>query len=112
MLGREHDLRHAHGLAVLVAHGDLALGIRTELVAAALTLVAQGRENLENLVGIIERRRHEFRGLAAGIAEHDALVAGTLVLVAEASTPCAICADCGCSRTSIFAFFQWKPSCS
>ena len=33
-------------------------------------------------MGIVDRRRHQFRGLAAGIAEHDALVAGALVLVA------------------------------
>ena len=33
-------------------------------------------------MGVVDRRRHQRRGLVAGIAEHDALVAGTLVLVA------------------------------
>ena len=33
-------------------------------------------------MGIVDRRRHQLRRLAAGVAEHDALVAGALVLVA------------------------------
>ena len=33
-------------------------------------------------MGVVDRRRHQLRRLAAGIAEHDALVAGALVLVA------------------------------
>ncbi len=33
-------------------------------------------------MGVIERRRHQLRRLAAGVAEHDALVARALVLVA------------------------------
>ena len=32
-------------------------------------------------VGIEDRRRHQLRRLVGGVAEHDALVAGTLVLV-------------------------------
>ncbi len=37
---------------------------------------------LEDAVGVVDRRRHQLRRLAAGVAEHDALVAGALVLVA------------------------------
>ena len=33
-------------------------------------------------MGVVERCRHERIGLAASVAEHDALVAGALVLVA------------------------------
>ena len=33
-------------------------------------------------MGVVDRRRHQRFGLAAGVAEHDALVAGALVLVA------------------------------
>ena len=33
-------------------------------------------------MGVVERRRHEGLGLAAGVAEHDALIARALVLVA------------------------------
>ena len=36
----------------------------------------------QDRVGVVERRRHERIGLAAGVAEHDALVARALVLVA------------------------------
>jgi len=38
-------------------------------------------EALKNRMGEIDGGRHEHVGLAAGIAEHDALVAGALVLV-------------------------------
>ena len=38
-------------------------------------------EALEDLVRVEDRRRHELGRLAAGIAEHDALVAGALILV-------------------------------
>ena len=33
-------------------------------------------------MGIEDRRRHQRRGLVAGIAEHDALIAGTFILIA------------------------------
>ncbi len=33
---------------------------------------------------VIKRRRHQRLGLAAGVAEHDALIAGALILVAGA----------------------------
>ena len=70
----------ATGLTVFVAHGDLALGVRTEhrLLAGLAGLGQQAQD----LVGKQDRRRHQFVGLAAGVAEHDALVAGTFVLVA------------------------------
>ncbi len=34
-------------------------------------------------MGVVDRRRHQLRRLAAGVAEHDALVACPLVLVAS-----------------------------
>jgi hypothetical protein len=37
---------------------------------------------LEDAVRIVDRRRHQVRGLVAGEAEHDALVAGAFILVA------------------------------
>ena len=39
-------------------------------------------ERAQNGMGVMNGRRHQYIGFAAGIAEHDALVAGTLVLVA------------------------------
>ncbi len=80
VLGRENDLGDFHRLAVLVAHRDLALGVRCQLLL--LAGMAGVGEVLEDLVGVIDRRRHQLRRLLAGIAEHDALVARAFVLVA------------------------------
>ena len=33
-------------------------------------------------MGVIQRRRHEFRRFTAGVAEHDALVARAFILIA------------------------------
>ncbi len=82
MLGGEHDLRHAHRLAALILHGDLALGIRAKHAAATLALLAGIGEVLEDLVGVEERRRHQLRRFPAGIAKHDALVARAFILAA------------------------------
>ncbi len=76
VLGREHDLRDADGLAVFVPHRDLALGVRPE--HAGLAALACVRQRLEDLVGEEDRRRHQFGRLVAGIAEHDALIARAL----------------------------------
>jgi hypothetical protein len=62
-------------LAVDVANGDLALGVRAKLAGIAFALVAGGGEQLEDLVAVIDRGRHQFRRFVAGVAEHDALVA-------------------------------------
>ena len=83
MLGRQHDLGDADGLAVLVSDRDLALGVRAELGGRAFALLAGERQGLEDLVGIIDRGRQQLGRLAAGIAEHDALVAGADILVAR-----------------------------
>ena len=50
--------------------------------AGCLARVPGAGERRQDRVGVVERRRHERVGLAAGIAEHDALVARALVLVA------------------------------
>ena len=39
------------------------------------------RDQTQDLVGVEDRRRQQIRGLVAGIAEHDALIAGTFFLV-------------------------------
>ncbi len=82
MLRREHDLRRGDGLAVGILDRHLALGVGAELGGVAFARVAGLGEDFENLVRIIERRRHQLRRFAAGIAEHDALVARAFVLVA------------------------------
>ena len=68
--------------AVLVADRDLALGVGAELGGIALLGPAGVGEVLEDLVGVEDRRRHQLGGLVGGVAEHDALVARALVLVA------------------------------
>ncbi len=66
-------------LPFYVAHRHLALGVGAELAGVALAFVAGGGEQFEDLVAVVDRRRHEVGRLAAGIAEHDALVAGALL---------------------------------
>ena len=78
LVGDDHGV-HADRHAVLIAQGHLALGIgfQHRLVAG----MAQLGQPFEDLVGIEQGRRHHFRGLVGGIAEHDALVAGAFLLV-------------------------------
>ena len=76
---RHHDLAHADRLAVFILHGDLALGVRAQHLF--LAGVAGLRDQSQDLVGVEDRRRHQVRRFVAGIAEHDALVAGAFFLV-------------------------------
>ena len=78
MLRREHDGRDLARLALLVAHGHLALGVRPEPARIAVLVVTGLRESLQDLVAVVDRRGHEFRRLVAGEAEHDPLIARAL----------------------------------
>ena len=51
MLGRQHDLRGLGGLAVDVADGDLALGVRAELAGVAAAFVAGRRPAVRGSCG-------------------------------------------------------------
>ncbi len=82
MLGGDDDAGGLDRLAVDIAKGDLALGVGQKPGGGAVALAAQLAHPPQDQVGIIERRRHQPVGLAAGIAEHDALIARPLVLVA------------------------------
>ena len=79
VLMRHQDLEDARGQAVFVQHRDLRLGIGFKAVFAD---VASRGQAVENIVRPLQRRRGQFGGLAGGVAEHDALVAGAFVLVA------------------------------
>ncbi|ENN86352.1 hypothetical protein RHSP_20207 [Rhizobium freirei PRF 81] len=79
MLGGQHDRGHFGRLAVDVADRYLALGVRAKLGNFAFALLAGGSKQLQDPVRIVDRRRHEIRRFLAGVAEHDALVAGTFV---------------------------------
>ena len=79
VLGRDDDRGRLGRLAVLEAKRDLALGVGLQERRRAG--VAVGGHLGQDLVAVIERRRHQVRGLVAGEAEHDALVARAFVLV-------------------------------
>ncbi len=82
VLGGDDNLGDGDRYAVLVAHGDLALGIGAELDRSAFAHLAGNGERLEDLMGVVDRGGQQLGRLAAGVAEHDALVAGADILVA------------------------------
>ena len=79
MLGGDDDRLGAHRLAVFIGERHLALGVGSKLGRAAG--MPRLRHLVQDAVGIEDRRRHQRLGLAAGKAEHDALVAGALFLL-------------------------------
>ena len=66
---------HAHGFAVIVFNGNLALAIRAQIIHRAV--FAHFGQALGQLVGQADGQRHQLGGFVAGITEHHALVAGT-----------------------------------
>ena len=85
MLCRHHDFGTADRLAVDILHGHLTLGVGLQveqLLGPSLL-----RQHLQDLVGEVDWSRHERAllvdfALGAGEAEHHALVARTLLLLA------------------------------
>src|SRR5574343_330026 len=76
MLGGQHDGVDAVGLAVDVLDGDLRLGVGAGPGQAAV--LAQHGLAFDQAVRQVDRQRHQRRGFVAGVAEHQALVAGAL----------------------------------
>ena len=74
MLGGNDDGVDAGGLAVDVFDRDLALAVGTEVLgfSAAARFAEPAREPMRQH----DRQRHQLRRLVAGIAEHQALIAG------------------------------------
>ena len=72
--GNDHRV-DAHGLAVVVLHGDLALAVRAQVIQRAV--LAHLGQALGQLVGQGDGQRHQLGRLVAGVAEHHALVART-----------------------------------
>ncbi len=81
VLGRDDHGGGRDRQAAFIAQRDLALGVGFEERGRAG--VAVGGHALEDLVAVIERRRHQVGGLVGRIAEHDPLVARAFVLVAR-----------------------------
>ncbi len=77
VLGGQHHRIDADHLAAFVAAGHLGLGVRAQPWQQA-GLARLGLA-LDQAVGEADRRRHQHVGLVAGVAEHQALVAGALV---------------------------------
>ena len=83
VLGRQHDRFHGDGPVILVPERHLAFrigaqpGPRPGLEHAGL---ADSGLLLHQQVRIDDRRRHQCIGLVARVTEHEALVAGALVL--------------------------------
>ena len=78
VLGREHEARDLDRLAGGIAQGELALGVGAEPLLGPV--LAHLGEAAEDGVGVVDRRRHQLRGLVGRVAEHDALVARALLL--------------------------------
>src|SRR5690606_7611559 len=77
VLGGQHHGIDADHLAAVVTAGDLGLGVRAQPGQQA-GLAGLGLA-LDQAVAEDDRRRHQHIGLVAGVAEHQALVAGALV---------------------------------
>ena len=72
---RRNDHRvDADRLALVVLDRDLRLAVGTQIVEHAVT--PRARQALDELVRQHDRQRHQLVGFRAGIAEHQALVAG------------------------------------
>jgi hypothetical protein len=78
VLGGQHHRLHPDHLIVGVAQGDLALGIRAQ-PGQDVGLAHLGLA-LDQAMGIGDGRGHEDISLVGGVTEHQALVAGTLLL--------------------------------
>ncbi len=80
--GQHHGVTARDPAGVVVGKGDLALGVGTQPGERAV--LAQLRVLAHQAVGEVDRRGHEGVGLVARVAEHQALVAGALILRAAA----------------------------
>jgi hypothetical protein len=77
VLGRDDDVGDGDRLAVLVDHRDLRLGVGPQ--PRRLALLADLGQLAAEAVREHDGRGHQLRRLVAGIAEHQALVAGALL---------------------------------
>ena len=75
---RQHDRGHLNRHTVFIAQRQLRLGIRAK--GRFGTRFPHLGQTAQDGVGILDRRGHQFWRLAAGIAEHDALVAGAVAV--------------------------------
>ena len=78
VLGRQHDGVELDRLVAVVGDGDLGLAVGPQV--GQLAALADRGEPLGEAVGQVDRQRHVLRGVLAGVPEHEALVAGALLV--------------------------------
>ncbi len=83
VLGRQHHGVDADRAVAVVADRHLGLAVRAQVGHQAL--LADGGEPLGQPVRQPDRQRHQLGGVGAGVAEHQALVAGALRVVVVGS---------------------------
>ncbi len=76
MLGGDHNGFDGARNDAVIADGHLGLAVGAQVIE--LPALAHEREPFGQTVGDPDRDRHEFGRFPGGIAEHDALVTGTL----------------------------------
>ncbi len=74
--GQDHSVEAGHLVCAVVAQRDLRLRVRAQ--PRQLAGLAHLGLLFDEAVRVVDRRGHEFRRLGAGVAEHQALVAGAL----------------------------------
>ena len=77
MLGGDHHVDDAGGLAIHILHGDLALGVGAQPLGGLACLADLGQLAAQ-AVSVHDRRWHQLGRFVAGIAKHQALVACAL----------------------------------
>ena len=82
VLRGKDDGMDLHGLVrvPVILDGELGLGVRAEVRHQLRLLVADVGQDLQQEVAEVQGQRHIVLGVAAGVAEHHALVAGALVI--------------------------------
>ncbi len=78
VLGGDHHVRDSPGYAVVVLDRDLGLAVGPEV--GQLAALANLGQAARKTVGQGDRQRHELGRLAAGEADHHALVAGAQLM--------------------------------
>ena len=82
VLARDDNRVDANGLTAFVFDRHLRFAVRTEVIEHAVA--AGARQTPDELVREHDRQRHQFFGLVARVAEHEALVAGAAGVDAHA----------------------------
>ena len=78
MLSGDHDGIHANWRSTVVLDRDLALAVRTQPVDQAF--LADVGQTIDQAMREGDWHRHQFFRLVAGVSEHQALVAGSVLI--------------------------------